>query len=298
MDQGIHLKISEYKKDISDLRNKIRDLSKKKNELYNKKEELFNIISSNITELKELRKVIENYKSIKEEIKNKRDSSNKKFKELILEIKGISQEKRELFKKSNIKDDPKRLKWYIEKLETRIETEALPFETEKKLMTKIKELKRKYKSISKITNINDSLFRISEDVSLTKKIADEFHQQLLEQVNKNKDNYDKFIELSKKTNETRKEKNNVTDEYKVAKDEIRQLYNKIQEKMIELNKLYAIIGEERKINEEQRRKKIEEILLEKTRSVEEKLKNRKKLTTQDLIILQAKKDSDLDELNE
>ncbi|MEK6862490.1 MAG: hypothetical protein AABY07_11115 [Nanoarchaeota archaeon] len=295
MDQSIHLKILEYKKEISDLRNKIRDLSKKKNELYNKKEELFNIISSNITELKELRKGIENYKSIKEELKNKRDSSNKKFKELISEIKSISQEKRELFKKSNIKDDPKRLKGYIEKLETRIETEALQFETEKKLMTKIKELKRKYESISKISNLNDSLFRISEDVSLTKKIADEFHQQLLEKVNKNKDNYDKFIELSKRTNETRKEKNKITDEYKKTKDEIRQLYNQIQEKMIELNKLYAIIGEEKKIKEEQRRREVEEILLEKTRSVEEKLKNREKLTTQDLIILQAKKDSDLDE---
>lgn len=296
MERDIFSKIKELKTEISNIRTKINDLKIKKNDLYNKKEELYQNIVSNIQILKKLKGDIDTYKSKKEEIKNKRDSKNKKFKDLITEIKDLRKEKENLSKKNNIYTTPLRLKEQIDKLEQKIETEALSFDTEKKIMAKIKDLKRKHDATLKLSNIKGALSYISDDVNITKKIADEFHNQFIQEIEKNKDNYEKFKQISKRVTDLRREKDSVFSEYKKLKEEIIKLNNNLQEKLIELNKSYSLIGEEKKKKEQLKKEKVEQILLQKTKDIEEKFRIKRKLTTQDLIILQARKDSD-SELN-
>ncbi|MFH1212180.1 MAG: hypothetical protein V1659_04625, partial [Candidatus Woesearchaeota archaeon] len=66
----------------------------------------------------------------------------------------------------------------------------------------------------------------------------------------------------------------------------------LKEKAAVLDGLRENVGEKRAFVAEEKRKKIENTLEQGTKDVEEKLKKRQKLTTEDLLIFQAKDGAD------
>jgi len=146
-------KLNEIKREVTALKTELNQTDDKKESWFKKKEEISteirNIIK-NIREDKEKRNSLT--KKVKEE-KEKRGKLNKEAKDRISELKELTEEKKKISRKFDIKDDPSKIKEQIEKLEFKIETEGISFEKEKQLMAVIKDLKKKFKEAEKISNV-------------------------------------------------------------------------------------------------------------------------------------------------
>src|SRR3989338_7343749 len=133
---------------LDNLKNEILDLRKELNKIHGKKESWFH---KNQDCSKKIREEI----SIIRGSREKRDSLTKKVKGLkekrnalsleagkkISEYRKLSLEKDKLLPKSKLKN-PILLKAEIGRIETRLETEAMPFDKEKKLYKSLKTLKK------------------------------------------------------------------------------------------------------------------------------------------------------------
>ncbi len=277
---------SNIRKDISSLKTKLHDVYDKKEEWYTKKGEIRSAVAELIYEIRKIKGQLDSSKTTKESIRKQRDEYNKKCRELINAHKKYLKEKLEVLKKSNIRSI-EGLKQHIEKIEARIETEALPFNTEKSLMGKINELKRKLSDATKIQELNQKLHDVSSHIDDLKKKGDEEHQKLLEFITAEKDNYTKFIELSRKINELKKLQNEAFGNFKTLKAEFMATNASLQEKLAESAKIFSTVKAEQEKRISARHEQQVRTLEEKSRLVEEKLRNKQKLTTEDLIAFQG-----------
>ena len=117
--------------------------------------------------ISKIKTIKRNKDSTNEEIlglKNQRDQYNKKVRDLIHKIKELNKQKQQTLKEQKIKFDPSKVEDKIKKLELRIETEALPFEAEKKLMQQIKQLKKLQKESKGLKTLLDESKKLSDEL--------------------------------------------------------------------------------------------------------------------------------------
>lgn len=267
-------------KEVDSLAGKLKKIGVQKEFWYKRASELKKTLQSLIGKFKILKskKDVSNIKV--REYKEERDKYNKKVQELIKEIKELNKEKEELTKKYGIKFDPSFLKEKIEKLEFKMETEALKFSKEKQLMEEIKRLKRLYGDSDVVKKVVDKIDVLSREIDDSKKKAEDYHKKLREHFKESK-NYKDFIELSKQIDEIKKKQENAFSTFRLLKKE----YENLNKKTDSIRKERVKKFEKR----EERKKKVEDrIIKKKAEEVEEKLKTKKKLTTEDLIAYQGK----------
>ena len=97
-----------------------------------------------------------------------------------------------------MKANPSYLKEEIQKLETKIETEAPPFEEEKKIMKRINILKKQAKEFATFQGIFDKAHEISEKINKAKDNAQKYHNQLQEISKKSKESFRGLMDTSEK----------------------------------------------------------------------------------------------------
>ena len=269
------------KDNIVSSQKKVSELSKQKEFWFNRKEDLKK-------ELNELVKKIKNFKLERdkanvsiESLRSQRNAYSSKIKELIKQIKKLNKKKNKFLKRYDIKIDPARIQEKINELERRVEIEV-DFKKEQKLMKQINDLKRSYGEAPELNEILEKSKKISKEITETKKKADEIHQKIIEYT-KDK-GYNAFIELSKKINEIRKMQEdafqkfiNFKNEYINANNELRKILEHIKN-----NK------EKNIIKKQEKEERILDIIKKKVEFVEQKLKQKKKLTTEDIIAYQGK----------
>jgi|SRR3989344_2924568 len=269
------------KDNIVSSQKKVSELSKQKEFWFNRKEDLKK-------ELNELVKKIKNFKLERdkanvsiESLRSQRNAYSSKIKELIKQIKKLNKKKNKFLKRYDIKIDPARIQEKINELERRVEIEV-DFKKEQKLMKQINDLKRSYGEAPELNEILEKSKKISKEITETKKKADEIHQKIIEYT-KDK-GYNAFIELSKKINEIRKMQEdafqkfiNFKNEYINANNESRKILEHIKN-----NK------EKNTVKKQEKEARILDIIKKKVEFVEQKLKQKKKLTTEDIIAYQGK----------
>jgi len=153
--------LANKKKEILQVRNELNSINDKKEELFKSKDELSAKISSfihDITHARSQRNILT--REVKKE-KQERDKFNLGVKDAVEEIKKLKKERDELLKKHNIKDPTYLLK-QISSLETKIETEPMSFDKEKKIMVKIKLLKKNVKEMEVVTGIIHKIEELSK----------------------------------------------------------------------------------------------------------------------------------------
>lgn len=281
-------RFQDLKREISNLRNKLDDLNVEKEKWFNAKEDLKKKVSELIKSIKELKSKNDSFNINVEKLKKDRNSNNNKVKDLINNVKRLGIEKSEIFKKSGIKEDPSRIKERINKLELSIETEGFSFSKEKKVMDEIKKFKRILSEASGAADISNKMNKISKEIDETRDKAEESHNELQQCINENKDKYDEFIRLSKQINESRSKQEEAFKRFLELKKEFSLTNNLLKEKLLEANVIGANIEEHKIELQEKRKLREEKVLEEMAKEVEEKLRLGKKLTTQDLIIMQGK----------
>ncbi len=280
-------KIRIIKKDLSDLNPKLKELNNLKEIEYRKKEEIKKQIKPLINNLKKIK--VEKEKSIGsvKSFKEQRDQYNSEVRNLIKKVKDLNKQKQKAFEKSTVKTDPSRIQEQIEKIESRLETEV-SFENEKKLMKEVKKLKKVYEESAEIKELLENISKISKDIYSSKTKADEFHNKLKEFSQEKKTGYDDFIALSKQINDLRRKEEEAFHKFIELKKQFVELNKQVNSKYDEIRLIQQHLNEDINSSKKEKEEKIKQTLMDKTKAVFEKLRNKKKLTTEDLLVFQHK----------
>ena len=251
-----------------------------------KKEALKKDIQEAIKQIKEVKRQWDASKIQQRQAKAERDASNQKARELIAQIKPLQEETKKT-KEQHPRWQIEKIQRFIERLETKIETEVMPFEKEKELMTKIKKLKKQLDENLVTLEGRQQYYHLSKEIRDIKKKADDFHKQFLEERTKEKETMDQFIMLTKKINELRKQQEEAYQTFIALKQEYQQLASQRKEQQYQRKTTQERKKQFRVLHEQQRHEQEKKLILEKSRQVEAKLKTKKKLTTEDLIAFQG-----------
>ncbi len=281
---------------LDELQPKIRELKQRLNELNDQKEKAFQQrnpvgkeISKLIHELKQLKQERDSLTDDVKKLKENRTGLNEIIKKKIEEAKKLNAEKKKAAAKLGLKENPSFIKNQIDKLEHKIETEAISFEKEKAIMKEIKELKKRYNEAKESSAVWDAAHQMSKDIDTIQEQADDIHRQIQQKAKLSQEKHELLIEQSKKVDQLRGRGNTFTKDIGERKSEIAKLSEELGAMLKQASELNTKLSAERKEKEaatvKQRQKKFSEKLAE----VKEKFAKGEKLTTEDIIIMQGEK---------
>lgn len=283
-------KLKNLRSEIETIKKRLDELDAAKEDWFSRKQRLKKKASKFVKRLKEVRKNRDENEGKIKEFLTTRDTFNAEVHRLISEVKQISTQKKELFKKHNIKYDPLYLKEQIKKLEFSIETEAYTFKKEKEVMEQIKALRKAYDQASSVNEIVSEESKISNTIEETRKKADEAHENYKKLAEENKKLLMEFTELVKKVNEIKRMQKEALDEFIKFKNDFTQQSSLLKDKLNHIRKIREDVDKKRQGIQETQKAEEKKILDEKAKQVEEKIKLKKKLTTEDLLAYQGKKE--------
>lgn len=275
------------KEDIPSLKSRLEEARKKKEEWFRKKEDLKLETANLIKQIKVLKMRSDSSTKSISQIKAERDKCNEEVRELILKAGPINKERKDKLAKAKLKIDPSSIKSQIERLEFKIETDALSFDKEKKVMKQINELRKQYGEMKEVIAVSDKLSKVSRQIDAAKTKAEDFHKQMRDSLSKNRRGYSEFMKLSKKISELKGTQEmafkNFTGFKKEFSEISRLLKDKLGERQAETRKQAKEREGIKKVKADDNKKKLDE----KIKAVEEKVRSRKILTTEDLIAFQG-----------
>ncbi len=278
----------EYKKvqnRILELRSKSQEISKKKEYWFEKKEALKKEIIDLISQIKDLKLEMDKKSAEVGELKSNRRKYNSEVKILIRRIKKINSEKEKAFKDYHLKIEPSKILERINQLEKKVEIET-SFEKEKKLMEEIKKLKKVYEESAEAFKVVEETRNLDKEIKNSRKKADEFHQQI-QQITKD-NNYARFLQLSKQITALKKTQEEAFQIFIEQKNEHLKINQELKVQLEEMGKLKVLFEKDKelmKLEQEDRRK---DVMKHKAADVEEKIKKKKKLTTEDILAFQSR----------
>ncbi len=271
------------KKDVAKLRSQLNSLGRVKEEAYGGVKDTRDRVKSLTGQIGKLRRERDKFtKSIKE-MKEERDKLNSTVKEKASERKDADQKRKVLLNKLDVKEDPARLKKTIENMEEKLETEVMPFPKEEALRKQIKELKVKYKQVAGLAEVWKQANTVTTDLSQARKKAQELHEKIQKTAQESQERHEQMNKLYDEIKKLRKADKPMGNKYADAKTKYMEVKKQLEEMLKRVKELNVIIQEEdqKKHNDEVDRK---------TAAVEEKLKKRKKLSTEDILAFQAKEE--------
>jgi uncharacterized coiled-coil DUF342 family protein len=277
--------LNTVRSEVRELRNKFNNLDRKKEELYREKRKISSDIHSRIRVAKDSKDKRNNLTETVKTTKHSKEELEAKLKQLESDVQSLRDEKQKALSKIGV-GDPMMLKKDIKKLEFRIETEGLTFEKEKELMKVLSKMKKQFDSSKVIVEIDQKLgFKIRElreireHMDMTKKIVQVSAKE-------SQKHHVELIESSKEIDELKKKEDTFESEASKYKSEITALNDELNAKMNRMDELRKVLGENNVKLKEDVERSNHEILKQKDNAVQEKIKTGKKLTTEDLLILQ------------
>jgi len=182
-------------------------------------------------------------------------------------------------KEKKIDFDPSKILDSISKLEQKIETEVPSFKKEQLYMKNIKDFKKKLKESEGVQEIFRSMKNFSEKIKESKDKAEEFHKKLQDEYTNSKKGYGDFVKFTKQINELNKQQEGAFKNFIESKNKFSKINDDLKSKLKNASKF----AEGEKIK---RQMKDSAVLEEKAKEVETKIKEKKKLTTDDLLVFQ------------
>lgn len=277
--------LEKVKSEIKELKNNMNSLDRKKEDLFRDKKRISSQIYSKIKNAQDYKEKRNSLTSIVKTTKLSKEELEKRYQELDSEIKKLKDEKKKIFEKIGV-DDPIQLKKNIKKLEFRIETEAISFDKEKELMKVLSKMKKQLEKASEVNNIDSALderfkeFReIRDHLNMNTKIVQHSAKE-------SQKHHLGLIESSKEIDELKAKESSFEQEISKYKANISVLNDDLTKKVDSLNAIKAKLNEHNVHFKEDVEKSQKEILKQKDVEVQEKIKSGKKLTTEDLLILQ------------
>ena len=203
----------------------------------------------------------------------------------ISSFRKLDEEKTKLLSKIRVKN-PSRIKDDIEALERKLETEVMPFEKEKQLSKKIKDLKKLLGNSSDALSMLTTTRNLNREISTGKRFSGNIHAEVQEKAKESQKLHESMIGMSKEIGNLEKEEKEAFRKFSELKKEFNKINSSLKEKLSEMGSLRE------KINqydlEEREKKRLDETMLiqNKEKEIEQKFKSGKKLTTEDFLVFQ------------
>lgn len=276
------------KRAISDSQRELNAATEKLHSLFEKKHAAGQEIAAKLRMVKELRgerdALTTMVKIQKEERKKLHDELNKKKYSL-----RVLRERYDGVKKTH-KDmvSPAALEGLIKKMEFRVETEGMIFDAEQKMMKKIKELKKKMEATHGLRVLWDQLKELRKEVQLLISQCEATHRAVQEHAGKSQQKHEQVMSLLHEVYELRTQEVEVEKQIQKQKKVCDASRQNLEQELLKLNEISKKVNTVRSEGKRYREEKVSFTIEQKSRSVEEKIKRKEKLTTADLLAWQAK----------
>ena len=223
------------------------------------------------------------------ELKRKRDELNSQIREKVAEIKKLIEENKGALETYDRRSSPGALQKQVELLEFKLETQPMGFEAEQKLTKKIKELKKQYTELKAKTGAAEIVHEKSREIDHLKREANRYHRQVQEHAQQSQSKHEALLTESKEIDELKKEEEARYQEFLAEKRLYTEVSQRLKEALAAMQTFKDELSKQNvKLKEDQHREEMKS-LKERAKEAEEKVRTRKKLTTEDILALQGMK---------
>ena len=287
--QELVKELNQHRLEVSKLRNELNAIDKEKESWFKKKDEKSRQIKELIHKIKDNKTKRDALTSEVKELKPKRDSINKGTSPKSAELAKLRKEK-ESVKSPGIRESPYKIKQDMEKLEFKIETEAISFSKEQQLMKKIKELRKLYDSASDIVYANKKIRDSAESIRKMRKESNEVHMSIQEKAKQSQALHEEILKMSSEIDRLKIEEQESFNKFSELKKKFTEANYQLKEKLKAMNDVKNSLDKISSDKKEKKKREIESFLKSKEEEVNQKLKRGEKLTTEDLLVFQSLKE--------
>jgi uncharacterized coiled-coil DUF342 family protein len=271
------------KHEVNELRRVLNSLDSQKENHFKKRSAIQEQITSKIREIKALKDKRDGQTVQVKQLKVQRDSLNEDITKDVSSLKLTRKETPQEEKR----ESPSFLLMQIKKLEQRMETSVMSFEKEKVLMKEIKTIKKKYLELKAKDEQYTNVKELSKTLQDKKRHADDVHQQIQDHARQSQQFHEQLLVLSKEVDTLKVQEEEEHKKFMELKDQFNEKNNQLKELLEKLNGLKTELDKHNVKTKEERKNQEMEFLKKKDAEVQEKLKKKKKLTTEDILILQS-----------
>lgn len=162
----------------------------------------------------------------------------------------------------------------------------MSFEKEKELSKKLKVLKKSLSEASEIIDIHEKIKKLNLETNDARKNNNETHNEIQKLASESQKLHESVIKNSKEIDELKAREEEAFKKFLDSKKNFNNINNKLKEKLTKVNEIREKINKF-KLKEDEKRKLEETMLIKsKEQEIEEKIKEGKKLTTDDFLTFQ------------
>lgn len=277
--------------EAKELRTKIDEFNTKIYEAIEKRNELNAQFSSLIQEGRENKSKRDEINAHIVSFKESKSGELSEIKELNKNIPDAKKKRDELFAKHEKKKEPfiknpSEIKAEIKKLEQKIEHSVISIKEENKIIDRIRVLKREFKKVEDLYEANNTLNTLVSERNKLRKQLSSYNKEMRTKSAESQKHHERMTECFRRADDVKKDADHYHAEFVKLKEEIDEFYKRWRE-INEKRKELGIVFREEKIKRQvERIKKRDEEFEKKADSLFEEFKKGKKLTLEDLKILQ------------
>jgi len=270
--------LEKLKNEVKELNLKLKQLGKEKEDRYSEKKNLEHTLNQLINEAKELKDKKNAIDTQIHDLKQNRDSENKIFKEILAQIHKLQEEKRAATEQLDF-SRVRAIKKELRQLEFSLQTEVISFEKEKKHMEKIKKLRAHLTEYDKVMSEFKELENSKKLAKEKKNVADELHRTIQKLAKESSSIFNDLTEKSMEISKIKEKRGSLVKSLRALKSQI----NILNKSLSGILKSWSDLTN--KVFKGKEKRELAD-LQEKTDEIKKKLKEKKKLTTEDILVLQ------------
>ena len=274
------------KEEVTQIKKKLSVVSKDKEQWFVKKREISDKIRGKISSVKEIKGERNTFTEEAKKAKIERDRLNTLITEKIKDIKRMKKDYKDVAVKNGVKGDPGEIKKQIERMEFKMQTEPMKFDREQKMMKAIKDLQKQFAGFEAVQKEWESVTKKSKEIDELKKQANEYHRVVQNSARSSQKQHESLLVDSEEIDDLKKAEEDAYKMFFEQKTVFKDVNDELKKKLKELNEIKEKLeGNTTALKAEAKKKELKS-LKERTAEVEEKVKQRKKLTTEDLLVMQ------------
>ncbi|MBD3209239.1 hypothetical protein GF367_02365 [Candidatus Woesearchaeota archaeon] len=274
------------KEEAAQIKKRLSAVGQDKEKWFNKKRDISSQIKEKISTVKEAKGERNSFTEEVKKAKEERDTLNKQITVAIKEIKRMKDAYKAMAEKHGVKGNPADIKKRIERLEYWLQTEPMKFDKEQKVMKEIKDLKKKYEEFKDVQQEWEAVVAKSKEIDKLKKRANEYHRVVQQAAKQSQAQHEHLLVDSKEIDELKKSEEEAYQKFFEYKTKFKDVNAELKPKLKELQAIKEELDSHNVALREEKQQREQKTLKEKAAEVEEKVKQRKKLTTEDLLVMQ------------
>ncbi len=273
---------------VSSMRAELNRLDAKLRELQQRKRSAGAALGDQVRALRQARAERDELTLLVKQHKGERSLAQEALKQQLQRLREKREQRRAALGRLGLRKSPAQAEQQIRRIELRIETEGMPFDAEQKLMKQLKVLKKQKEEAHVIEQIDTEIEALREAVAVLRRKAEEAHQHVQEKAAAGQEKHERLTALAHELNALRKGEKRIRAEMGPLKEQAASVEGQLEGELLKLQAAGREIAAVRSAKQHEQRARQSELLEQKTKLVEEKLRKGQKLTTADLLAWQAK----------